>query len=166
MIDDARFTQMWGEGATHSEIMRELSIPRGSVTGHVHRLKLTPRGNGGAKPRIDKNEVHRLYKAGMSRKDIAARLGITKEYCSVVLRTHTPKPAVAAAAPVVIAAAPPPPSLPPHPFWTCDRDALILQAKGRHEALSAVARALGRSVTDVQLRWHRLRAGADMRAAE
>lgn len=158
MIDDARFIQMWGEGATHSTLMRELSIPRGSVTGHVHRLKLTPRGNGGAKPRIDKNEVHLLHKAGMSRRDIAAHLGITPEYCSAVLRNHTPKPAVAIA-PVVIAAALPPPSLPPHPFWTCDRDALILQAKGRHEALSAIARALGRSVTDVTKRWHRLRAG-------
>lgn len=50
------------------------------------------------------------------------------------------------------------PVMPAHPFWTPERDLVVMATAGNYRALSAAAQSIGRPVTYVQLRWHQLRA--------
>lgn len=63
------------------------------------------------------------------------------------------EPAVAPARPEIL-----PRPLPPHPFWTPERDALILKTAGHYEALSRVAGMIGKPLQACLARHHRLRA--------
>lgn len=50
------------------------------------------------------------------------------------------------------------PAMPPHPFWTPERDLSVLATAGRYPAIEALAKTLGRRRDAVLQRWHQLRA--------
>jgi len=50
------------------------------------------------------------------------------------------------------------PSMMPHPFWTPERDVMVLRTGGRYADIQALARVLGKTHQTVLGRWHALRA--------
>lgn len=50
------------------------------------------------------------------------------------------------------------PAMPPHPFWTPERDLSVLATAGRYPAIEALAKVLGKGRDAVLQRWHQLRA--------
>ena len=50
------------------------------------------------------------------------------------------------------------PVLPPHPFWTAERDLAVLATGGIYQKVAVVAEMLGKPHSVVLQRWHRLRA--------
>lgn len=72
-------------------------------------------------------------------------------------RSRTPRPGKAAG-PALAERQPRAPSMPPHPFWTPERDLSVLATAGRYPAIEALAKALGRRRDAVLQRWHQLRA--------
>jgi hypothetical protein len=53
-----------------------------------------------------------------------------------------------------------PPTLPPHPWWSPERDAAVVCSGGAMAGLSALATEWRKPAAFVFQRWHRLRAGA------
>lgn len=50
------------------------------------------------------------------------------------------------------------PVLPPHPFWTAERDLAVLATGGVYRKVAVQAQKLGKPHAVVMQRWHRLRA--------
>ena len=82
---------------------------------------------------------------------IRARLGLPSRARQRAITREAAPGAPAPGAPVV-------PKMPPHPYWDAVRDLAVLQTAGRHRAIEALARELGRPRTFVLQRWHLLRA--------
>lgn len=50
------------------------------------------------------------------------------------------------------------PAMPPHPFWTPERDAVVFEADGSYQRLRSAAEMLGKPYSCCLARWHLLRA--------
>lgn len=49
------------------------------------------------------------------------------------------------------------PAMPPHPFWTPERDLAVMTTKGAYRDVEALAEMLGKPKEAVMQRWHKLR---------
>lgn len=49
------------------------------------------------------------------------------------------------------------PTLPDHPFWTPERDALVFRTGGRYRAVAELVPVIGKPVPAILQRWHKLR---------
>ncbi|WP_347311381.1 hypothetical protein [Defluviimonas sp. SAOS-178_SWC] len=52
----------------------------------------------------------------------------------------------------------PPPSMPAHPFWTPERDAVVFRTGGRYGDIAELVAVIGRPHAAILQRWHQLRA--------
>lgn len=107
-----------------------------------------------------------LWTAGTSRAEMAIVFGLSGAGSVDSIRTRLGLPARRAraqprpkAAPAIAEPQGPViPSLPPHPFWTPERDLAVMATAGRHEAVAALAGQIGRPMVAIRQRWHQLRA--------
>lgn len=181
-VDEAgerRLREMWMAGASQSEIARAIGIVDTSLWQIAARLGLPRRiGHGrGAVPvtrlaEIDRARFAALWRAGVAEGEIAMAFGINLAAVRVLCddlglvarpgRSRArPKPAPAPAVVAVVPeAAPAVPAMPPHPFWTPERDAAVVGTGGAWTEIAALAIRLGRPVAAVAQRWHRLRVAA------
>lgn len=160
-IDKDALRDLWSAGVKVAEISARFGVTPQAVSDRVRFLGLPPR----LIRIIDGDEFERLWMARTPREEIARHFGITVR--NVMARRHRmglplypepvlPEPEVGPAAEVV-------PVVPPvkviteakgHPFWTPERDQMVLNTNGSHEAIFALARELKRQSADVRKRWH------------
>lgn len=119
--------------------------------------------------RVDEALFRRLWHDGASYEEIADAIHISEgSVYAVSVRLDLPRRQAGCRRPVGRIAAPivntrPARACPvaaPHPFWTPDRDGLVWATEGKHAALAELAATIGKSIAEVQRRWHGLRAGA------
>lgn len=175
---DRKLARMWRAGAAQKEIAMATGIDVSNLWYHVARLGLPPRlGRGsGAMPAdavaaVDRDLFRCLWRDRVPEAEIAARFGITVAVVRHIRdelrlsprqrRQRVHRKPENDPAPRVLQA---PPSRPvardevrPHPFWTPERDALVIKAGGNWSELAALALAFGRPMAALQQRWHRLR---------
>lgn len=178
---DETLRRLWMACAPQKHIAAATGIHVSNLWYHVARLGLPKRiGHGeGAMLESDVAKVsratfRRLWQDRVPEPEIARRLGITQPVLRHIRdelglstryrRGRGPLAAAAGPAPlpraaetVPVAAAPSPPDLPAHPFWTPERDAVVLRTGGRYAEIAATAAALGKPSAAVVERWHRLR---------
>lgn len=113
------------------------------------------------------DQLRAMWVAGASRAEIAAALGITAHQVSYRVYAMGlekrgrggPRVALAEDRPEnSLHAAPKLPRMMPHPFWTPERDVMVLRTGGRYADIGALARGLGKTHQVVLGRWHALRA--------
>jgi hypothetical protein len=175
---DRKLARMWRAGAAQKEIARATGIDVSNLWYHVARLGLPQRlGRGsGAMPAetvaaVDRALFRCLWRDRVPEAEIAARFGITvavvrhirdelrlssrKKLSRVHRKPENDPPETRRLTP------PPHPAAreeaPAHPFWTAERDALVIEAGGNWSELAALAIAFGRPMAALQQRWHRLR---------
>ena len=175
---DRTLARMWRAGAAQREIARATGVDLSNLWYHVARLGLPKRlGRGkGALPEdrvppVDRDLFRCLWRDRVPEAEIADRFGITVAVVRHIRdelrlsprqrRTRVHRKPENEPAPRILQA---PPSRPvareevrPHPFWTPERDALVIKAGGNWSELAALALAFGRPMAALQQRWHRLR---------
>mgnify|MGYP000870921385 CR=1 FL=1 len=175
---DRTLARMWRAGAAQKEIASVTGIDVSNLWYHVARLGLPPRlGRGsGAMPAglvaaVDRDLFRCLWRDHVPEAAIAEHFGITVAVVRHIRdelslsprqrRQRVHRKPENDPAPRVLQA---PPSRPvardevrPHPFWTPERDALVIKAGGNWSELAALALAFGRPMAALQQRWHRLR---------
>lgn len=175
---DRKLARMWRSGAAQKEIARATGIDVSNLWYHVARLGLPQRlgRGGGAMPAdeiasVDRDLFRRLWRDRVPEAEIAARFGITGAVVRHIrneLRLsprkklsrphHKPKndpPETRRLAPLPRPRARE--EAPVHPFWTAERDALVIKSAGNWSELAALALVMGKPMAALQQRWHRLR---------
>lgn len=131
--DCPAFRRAWADVRPQSEVAAEFRVSRGAV-GHARLRYGYPR----------RQDVQEIWGARRVTAWIAAAPDPDPE-------PPRDEPA-AKEAPAV-------PSL-AHPRWSPREDAEVVRTRGRYAELSKTADRLGRSLREVQCRWHQLRAAA------
>lgn len=173
IIDEVQLAEMWGQGRPVNEIARHFGVRHTAITNMVRALDLTPR----TAKEIDDDEFRRLWDEGLTHGSLARHFGIPigsvgnhQRRLGLTPRRHYEKapkpaaPAVAVAETVVktqdvrraenrIG------GMEPHPFWTPERDLMVIGTHGKHVRIALLASMLKRRTADVQKRWHMLRGG-------
>lgn len=182
IVDDDKFAELWRQGATYIQISHALGIREDKINAIRTRLGLPTRRSKfvdkatGAKSRTDTERnatIVALRAKGAMIPDLAAQFNLTAQRIRVILRDRErieafrkPKPTIRSKAEITPRAGSRQPSgdgsraapaLPPHPFWTTDHDAALLQSKGTHGDLAALAVRWGKTCAFVRARWHRVR---------
>lgn len=175
---DRTLARMWRAGAAQREIARATGVDLSNLWYHVARLGLPKRlGRGkGALPEdrvppVDRDLFRCLWRDRVPEAEIADRFGITVAVVrhlrdelrlsprKKLPRTHR-KPENDPPETRRLTPPPCPPAreeAPAHPFWTAERDALVIKAAGNWSELAALALVMGKPMAALQQRWHRLR---------
>lgn len=130
--DCPAFRRAWAEVGSHPEIAALFGVSRGAV-GHARQRYGYPR----------RQDVQEIWGGRRVAAWVAA----------------APDPDPRPPAPVAVVTPLPAPSV-AHPRWSAAEDAEVIRTQGRYAELSAAADRLGRSLREVQCRWHQLRAAA------
>lgn len=153
-IDKDALRDLWSAGVKVAEIGARFGVTPQAVSDRVRFLGLPPR----LVHLIDEDEFERMWLAGTPREEIARHFGVTVR--NVMDRRRRmglpmqPEPALT----VPVATEAPPTKVVTeakgHPFWTPERDQMVLATNGSHEAIFALASELKRQSADVRKRWH------------
>lgn len=167
-VDQDELRRMYTTTAmTLDDIAAHFKVTRSAVTANMRILGIDGRRRLPV-PALDETAlrlIRTLIEAEYSEAEIAAAARVTVGAVRRVvadLRRNRQKPAPVKApepAPVKAPEPDPVPVIGGHPFWTSERDALVLKTGGRHRALAEAAAALGTPITRVRQRWFRLSAG-------
>jgi DNA-binding CsgD family transcriptional regulator len=160
---DEQLRQWHREGLSCVEMARRAGCSHVAISNRMKRLGIDA-GRPGPKPSVDVEKLAHMVVAGLSNAQIAAATGRTEGSVGVCLCHHgiTRKNAGdwLAASPPADVPAEKPDDIPPHPFWTPERDVIVLRSGGTWQGIRDAAEYLGKSYVAVQARWHRLRVDA------
>lgn len=131
--DCPAFRRAWAEVRPHSEVAAQFGVSRGAV-GHARLRYGYPR----------RQDVQEVWGARRVSAWIAAAPDPDPEPASAD-RASEAQPDVPTVA---------------HPRWSPREDAELMRTRGRYADLSEAADRLGRSLREVQCRWHQLRTAA------
>ncbi|MCU0909816.1 MAG: hypothetical protein MUE98_00285 [Rhodobacteraceae bacterium] len=161
-------------GLTQADLARERCVSPASVSQAVRRHEVTL-ARPGKLCDVSDREILRLLDSGLSLRAIGGQLGVHHESVrnrieripvrqreAILRELRAGRGSVLRGRPGAGAAqgeAAAPEAGPAHPFWTAERDALVLKSAGSYAGLRSVAELLGQPFPRVQQRWHRLRAG-------
>lgn len=154
-IDKDALRDLWSAGVKVAEISARFGVTPQAVSDRVRFLGLPPR----LVRIIDEDEFERLWMARTPCEEIAHHFGVTVRNVMdrrrrMGLPLH-PEPVLPE--PEVVPVVPPVKVITEakgHPFWTPERDQMVLNTNGSHEAIFALASELKRQSADVRKRWH------------
>jgi DNA-binding CsgD family transcriptional regulator len=172
IICQAQLGEMWRAGRPVAEIAERFGVTGQAVSNLAKKLGLKQR----LVREIDDEEFKALWAEGLTHGSLAGHFGIPigsvsnhQRRLNLAPRRHYEKPAK----PAPVAVEPQPVvaqtrdirraenrigKMEPHPFWTPERDLLVIGTHGKHIQIALLAAMLKRPTADVQKRWHMLRA--------
>lgn len=171
IIQPMQLAEMWGSGSSVADIAMQFGVTASAVTNMVRKLGLKPRDVR----ELDDDEFRRLWDEGLTHASLAGHFGIPvgsvsnhQRRLGLLPRRHYEKalkpaaPAVAVVETVVKTqdvrrAENRVGGMEPHPFWTPERDLMVIGTHGKHVRIALLASMLKRRTADVQKRWHMLR---------
>lgn len=149
--------RLWAEGVSQRQIAKAVGVHERMVRKIADQMGLPPRGTA-ALPPFDMARARSLRVEGWTFGAIGAEFGRSASWISGQFRADLDIGARAAAAQKSgIARLVARRSTDPHPYWTVERDALVIATAGRYRDLTALAAVLGQTATYVNQRWLRLR---------
>ena len=179
-IDDDELRRMWAAGVPRQQIADHFGVSYFMVFKRARHLEL-PRGErGGPRPArqndgadrgdadFDEAAFRKLWADGVIRRKIADHFGksmgwVERTRLRLRLRGRLgdPKrsvgdgdnPADRGDADDLTV-----PSMPAHPFWTPERDLMVLEAGGTYARVNALSARIGKPAGAILQRWHQLRA--------
>lgn len=177
--------RLWVEGATCAAIAAAIGRTQsGALWNKIAKLGLPMRRHG-RPDSLDEDRRARLAALWAGPKPLAAiaeelgctestvqawraRMGLPARGCDHPVARRTKKSAALKAGSGAAVKAPAVPAPPPrsvrtvvaHPFWTPERDALILRAGGAYVALASLVPVIGKPMPALMQRWHQLRVAA------
>lgn len=159
VFDDATFAKMWNDGVKARDIAEAMRVSESTVSAYSRRLGLARR-TCDIRSKTDLRLMMKMSEDGVARDRIASHFGVTPEYIRRKIRSiktgelvldapqkaEAPKPEIKA------------PKMPFHPYWTPELDLRVMITNGKYDAVSKLAKNLGRSIGYVLQRWHQMRA--------
>lgn len=145
--------RLWSEGVSQRQIAKTVGVHETMVRKIADQMGLPPRG-AAALPPFDLARARALRVDGRTYIEIGrvfcrSASWVSQQFKDALDAGPAPPPGLSPA----VARAP----LDPHPFWTVERDALVIATAGRYRDLTALAAVLGQTTTYVNQRWLRLR---------